>query len=380
MHFRYLKRALRKPYLRIMNFFKRILSHLVIQIVYLFVVFHLFWLVFNFLSENYYLMNGLWKIYLKTSAINSIGFIAFCIAGYWTFNKYITSKKIVLPIISVLFVCVSLGYFQYRAQDWQLGTKRGDAKSSSITKVKGSVISKAIPLKQPVGAPVRAMLNIFVYQLLGIGFAYMKDWRRKDKQATILEKEKLAAELSLLRYQLNPHFLFNTINNIYYLAIMKSEKTADAILKVSDLFRYILYEKEEEVLLEKEIKYLMEFIDLQQFRFPDQKLSIEIDVSSDVEQLRIAPLLLVTFLENAYKHGEPGTEEQPLQVKLSVRDKTFTYSVINRINKNKSTDMTPGIGINNLKRRIFLLYPGKHVISLVNENDIFRAYLQIELA
>lgn len=272
---------------------------------------------------------------------------------------------------------IILGYLQFHLQDWN--PKLFSPPKLNISSGNKIVIS-AVALKQPIGAQVREMLNIMVYLLLGLGFAYMKDWFIKDRYTRILEKEKIKAELTLLRYQLNPHFLFNIINNIYYLAIIKSDKTADAILKVSELLRYVLNEKEERVPLEKELDYLREFVNLQQFRFPDQVVKVNSNINQDTNKYKIAPLLLITFAENAFKHGEPGTAEEPVSFWLNFKKNQLEYRVHNKINYNGKKDSTTGIGLNNLKRRLYLLYPNRHQIKITEKDNFYDAYLKIDLS
>ena len=351
------------------------------KLIILFLAFHIFWLVFYILSENPNIKPGMHHLYLKTTLINTIGFAAFCFSAFFLFPFFISKQKFLLLILISLFVIVSLGYLQYSAQDWQISPfLQKKAETIAPVNPKGKISMPAVTLKQSIGAPVRAMLNILVYLLLGMGYAYMKDWIVKDRRARILEKEKIQAELTLLRYQLNPHFLFNTINDIYYLAIIKSDKTADAILKVSNLLRYVLNEKEEWVPLEREIDHLKEFIRLQQFRFPDQYISLNMEIKDDISHFQIAPLLLITFVENAFKHGEPGTFEEPIQIHLKIIDKLIDYLVINKINYNGTKDLTTGIGLNNLRRRISLLYPERHHLIVEEDNNNFSAHLQIQLS
>ena len=318
--------------------------------------------------------------YVKQSLINSVGFSAFCLSVYWLFPFFVSKNKRIQFCLISLILIIGLGYTVFTLQDWDI--KPFSSSASTVQKAAQTSAGKKpapVMMKQANGAPVRAMLTILVYLLLGVGYAYMKDWFIKDRRTRILEKEKLQAELTLLRYQLNPHFLFNTINDIYYLALIKSDKTADAILKVSDLLRYVLNEKEEQVALEKETHHLKEFVSLQQFRFPDQSIYLKLDVTDCFNRCQIAPLLLITFAENAFKHGEPGTADDPIKILLSAKDRKLVYTVKNKINRNGMKDPTTGIGLNNLKRRLSLLYPDRHQLKLTEENGYFTAHLQIEL-
>lgn len=349
-------------------------KHKILQIILLFFIFHIFWLVFYFLSEAMFLKNGLWHIYFKFFVINTLGFVAFCVSAFVLFSTFIPKKKYFLYVLASFIIVAIFGYGQFMLQDW---VPESFFSKPAIT-TQGAFVP-LVKMQQSTGAVIRAMLNILVYLLLGTGYAYMKDWFIQDRRTQILEKEKTKAELALLRYQLNPHFLFNTINDIYYLAIIKSEKTADAILKVSDLLRYVLDHKSETVLLEKEINHLKQFLELQQFRFPDQIVQMDMNILDNIGDYEIAPLLLSTFAENAFKHGEPGTEDTPVQINISVKERLLKYSVVNKINRQISKDETTGIGLNNLRKRISLLYVGKYHLDIQEKDGFFYANFDLQL-
>jgi len=182
-----------------------------------------------------------------------------------------------------------------------------------------------------------------------------------------------------LRYQINPHFLFNTINDIYYLALIKSEKTPEAMLKLSDLLRYILYEKGEWVALEKEINYLKEFIHLHKIRFPENVVNIELVNPELIQNQEIPPMLLSTFVENAFKHGAPGSNENPIKILIGISLGALHYKVTNAIDKIITKDKTTGIGILNLEKRLNLLLPNKYKLSYSKNDEHFEAELEIQL-
>jgi LytS/YehU family sensor histidine kinase len=214
---------------------------------------------------------------------------------------------------------------------------------------------------------------------LAFTYRFLFDWLIIENFRKKIENEKLKSELSLLRHQLNPHFLFNTINDIYYLALIKSEKTAEAMLKLSDLLRYILYEKEEWVPLEKEINYLKEFIHLHKIRFPNNVVNFELKNADLIHNQVIPPMLLSTFVENAFKHGAPGTEESPIKIMIEISIGSLHYKVENAINKNIVKDKSSGIGILNLEKRLNLLFPNKHTLSYSSNDEHFEAELEIKL-
>ncbi|WP_158624849.1 sensor histidine kinase [Gynurincola endophyticus] len=185
------------------------------------------------------------------------------------------------------------------------------------------------------------------------------------------------AELALLKSQVNPHFLFNNLNNIYALVYRKNENALTVIEMLSSLLRYALYEQRDQVTLETEIAYLKNYIELQRLRI-DSSANIHIDVENIDGTLLISPHLLVSFSENAFKHGDMTDPEQPLTVTGYTEDNTFFYHVFNKKNTfNKPSEV--GIGLSNVKRRLDLLYPGKYNLSIADGKDEFSIDLRIEL-
>jgi len=192
-----------------------------------------------------------------------------------------------------------------------------------------------------------------------------------------LKNEKLYSELSLLRSQINPHFFFNTLNNLYGLAIEKSEKTPETILKLSEMMRYTIYDgKKDAVHLEKEINFLKNYIDLHTIRHFN-KLDLKFVIDTEQSNEKIAPLLLINLVENAFKHGAEKLEKDAfIHMNISSRNKTLNFEIENNFeNQNSST----GIGLENLKRRLQLVYPNAHTFNTSENNNIFRAELSLDL-
>ncbi|MBO9631489.1 MAG: histidine kinase [Chitinophagaceae bacterium] len=352
-------------------------------------LFHLLWLIFYYLSNSGLIEKEYRLAYYKQLFVNTTGYFAFYLGAFWLFPSLISKRKYVLLGAIVVVLSIALGKLQFWLQDWQLdpsnifGFHLSQVEQPSPPQPDphpaSGMIMPATLVSQTVGSDVRAMFNIFVFFLFGIGFAYAKDWFIKDRRTRTLEKEKLQSELALLRYQLNPHFFFNTINDIYYLALIKSDTTPDALLELSNLLRYVLNEKEEWVSVDKEFDHLQQFIQLHKFRFPEEVVHQHREIDASMGRLHIAPLLLITFVENAFKHGEPGTEDHPVQIHLSLKKGLLHYEVINRVPANISKDSSSGIGIANLERRLSLLYPGSYELSFREENDIYTATLQLNL-
>ena len=207
---------------------------------------------------------------------------------------------------------------------------------------------------------------------------FMADWFLNEKIKSKLENEKLTAELAFLKSQINPHFLFNSLNNIYSLAYQKAEKTPEAILKLSEIMRYMLYESnEDKVALSDEIRYLENYIELQKLRFKD-KTYIKFEINGDPQGQKITQLVLISFVENAFKHGVATDIENPLSIILNIVSGKLFFQVINKkCNQNK--DETGGIGLQNVQRRLDLLYKDQYRLHIEDSNDIYNCELYLNL-
>jgi sensor histidine kinase YesM len=191
-------------------------------------------------------------------------------------------------------------------------------------------------------------------------------------------KEKQQFELQFLRSQINPHFLFNSFNNLYGLALTEPEKTPDVILKLADLTRYILYESNaDQVQLSREITYLKSLIELSIIRY-DHPTYVDFTAEVDKTNVVISPLLLIAFVENALKHGEFSEPTDPLLINLKHHDQHLSFFVKNRIS-HKKKDEAGGLGLKNVKRRLDLLYPEKHQLEINQDEDYFTCLLSINL-
>jgi len=220
--------------------------------------------------------------------------------------------------------------------------------------------------------------SAFMLMLLGgfihLAFSFIKN--RDEKRS--LENAGLKAEISQLKSQINPHFLFNTLNSIYSQAYHKSGKVDESILKLSDILRYVLYETSSEIIpLEKDIHYLSNYIDLQRLRLPN-KISIEYEVKGNLNGLYIAPLLLITFIENAFKHGISYTQPSRIYVLINVVDKLLTLVVRNPKVMQDTFDKQ-GIGLKNAKRRLELQYPGDYLLDIIDDDKFYVVNLKINL-
>jgi sensor histidine kinase YesM len=212
-------------------------------------------------------------------------------------------------------------------------------------------------------------------------YKFLLDKIKSDAAASERQKENLKAELSFLRSQISPHFLFNVLNNIVAMVRMKNEELEPTVIKLSSLLQYMLYETDEDkVLLKNEVEYLRSYIDLQQMRF-SSKLNVKLQFDIKEEWQAIEPMLLIPFVENAFKHGNGLLKNPEIQICLKVENNLLDFHVNNKYTGTAtSKDKTAGIGLANVKRRLELLYANKHSLKIEKQSDWFKVSLQIKLA
>jgi two-component system, LytTR family, sensor kinase len=215
---------------------------------------------------------------------------------------------------------------------------------------------------------------------IGLAVSSIQEWIRSEDTKKEMEHEKLNTELSLLKSQINPHFFFNTLNNIYSLAIIKSDETAASILKLSAIMRYVLTETDQQLVpLSNETEFLQNYINLQSVRLTD-KVKLNIDLGTEVNNLQIAPLLLIAFVENAFKYGVSTVEESAISISLKAEANKVIFFVQNHIvHAAGKNSINTGIGIVNVKRRLQLLYPEKHTLQIDDRNGVYSVNLEILL-
>lgn len=223
--------------------------------------------------------------------------------------------------------------------------------------------------------------SIYSITLVAISVKLLKWWFIYQQEEAQLKNQSLTSELALLRSQINPHFLFNTLNNIDTLVNINPEKASSSIIKLSDIMRYMLYYSNTEfVPLNKEIEYLESFVSLQQLRIKDPNFTSFI-VDGDTQGKTIPPMLIIPFLENAYKHGRKDVKSPGISVHIEIHQKLFTFSIKNPYkDKDKlEKDAYSGIGLTNIKRRLDLLYKDKFYLNIDNKNGIYHVILTINI-
>jgi sensor histidine kinase YesM len=214
---------------------------------------------------------------------------------------------------------------------------------------------------------------------LAAAIKLMKHWYVKQQRNLELKKENVESQLQLLKAQVHPHFLFNTLNNIYSYTQSTSPVASHLVMGLSEMLRYMLYEGSQPwVPLAKEIKMIEEYISLEQVRYGN-RLELDIDLPEDARGLLIAPLMLLPFAENCFKHGTSNVLEHPwLSLQIGIQGNAMTMKLVNGKPVSPGNGR-PGIGITNVRKRLELIYPGKHELVITNDPDVFIVNLRMEL-
>jgi len=234
----------------------------------------------------------------------------------------------------------------------------------------------SIPLSRGI---MRYFSSIIAIILLSIVYRMFSQKISKEKQEAALRNENLLSEMKFLKSQVNPHFLFNSLNNIYTLVLLKHDKAPAMLMKLSEMLRYMLYECNDQwVSLEKEINYINNYIELQQLKTEDTQ-HIKTDFKKPKHPILIPPLLLIPFIENSFKHSKiEETEIGWVTMKLDFSHKHIHFTITNSIPAIPvSKDKTGGIGLENVRRRLELLYPGKHKLEINETRKVFSVMLDI---
>lgn len=241
------------------------------------------------------------------------------------------------------------------------------------------VSASSAPLYEELGTfAVQAIFTSGFFIVVSALLKFAIDWVGNENVQKNLVSEKREMELQFLKSQLNPHFLFNSLNNIYSLAYQKSDKTADAILKLSEIMRYMIYESNDSwVALRKEIDYVESFIELQKLRFKDGAF-VELTLQGEIDNQHIVPLILISFVENAFKHGVANDPEHPIRINIIANQKILHFSITNKKNTHNKDEMG-GVGLNNVERRLQLLYPERYKLNIVNSTTHYTSELMLDI-
>lgn len=331
-----------------------VLRHIVFWVVHV--------LIFSFLFKSP--EQSYWSMHL----LSLLWVPAFILYGYpimyWLIPHYLFKEKYVLFSMALVFWGV-FGYFlNYFFRAYVLFP-----------------VSDILDYKSTNRNPWATNSYLAMNVMAGFGsmIVLFKNWMEKQRAFLTAEKEKMNAELQLLKAQVHPHFLFNTLNNIYSFSLENSPKTPLMVLQLSSLLSYVLYDcSANEVLLEKELEIMKNYIELEKERYGN-KLDVSVNLEGEIKGQYIAPLLLLPFLENAFKHGTSEQLEKPwLSMDVSVKQQVLHCKIVNS-KEDEARHGTNGIGISNVKKRLVYLYAGKHELKLMDEGSFFVVSLLLEL-
>ncbi len=252
-----------------------------------------------------------------------------------------------------------------------------------IAPITQTIHSLIMPGKANLGTTAIFFLMIFFFTGMSTAMKIVKNWFQQQQESVALEKSSMQSELKFLKSQINPHFLFNTLNNLYALTLKKSDNAPEIVIKLSEMMRYMLYEcNEKRVPLQKEIKYIQNYLDLEKLRQGD-RTDITFACKGDIGDQRIAPLMFIPFLENSFKHGANSRIDNGyVHIDIDVKQYKLNFKIINSKPPpvpNPGVRKVGGIGLMNVERRLNLIYPNAYKLDIENGPNEYCVNLQLDL-
>lgn len=225
---------------------------------------------------------------------------------------------------------------------------------------------------------IPAVFSLTIYLLGGI-FGLVVDFYKRERLSQQLEHEKTDIKLQFLRNQLNPHFLFNSLNSIYSLVRSKSDDAPEAVITLSELMRYMLYETGDHVVpLEKELNYIQNYITLQRLRIKSSE-GVKVNIHGDPKGLQIYPLVLISFIENAFKYGTDFKGNTHIDIKIDIKDNKLSFYVKNIVGIHKEDKQNSGIGLENIQDQLQYLYANQHELTITSDKMYYEVDLTLNL-
>lgn len=272
--------------------------------------------------------------------------------GLYSFYTLVISAYLI--VISVFFGLVYLSNFEY----------------SNMAPISKNMVLVAVSVYLVV-------IMVSAFKLLQLNLKHAQETKKLENKILETQLKLKEQELNYLKMQIHPHFLFNTLNTMYGFALKKADETPEMILKLSNLLDYLLYQVDKPfVLLKEEINHINDYIELEKMRFNDT-LNVSFVTNTSSENLKIAPMLLLPFVENSFKHGVIRDGQLNIKIDLECKDQTIWFSIENT--KSKTEVSQKGIGLENIKKRLDLLYNNNYNLTIENENNIFKVNLKLNL-
>lgn len=295
---------------------------------------------------------------------------------YFVIPKYLLKQKYLLTVIWVIICFVGAA---------AISTILSATIIPEIQRIILHVENYGQNLRQRAATRVHLSLMAGLRGAITIGgiaasIKLMKHWYVKEQRNLQLQKENAEAKLQLLKAQVHPHFLFNTLNNIYAHTQNSAPVASQLVMGLSDMLRFILYECSQPLVpLSKELKMVQDYITLEQIRYDDH-LDVHIDLPAETNNFGITPLLLLPLVENCFKHGTSHVLEQPwLNLQVTIEQNRMFVKLLNGKTNKIRNNNHDGIGIDNVRKRLTLLYPGKHELTITDEEDVFIVNLWLQL-
>lgn len=317
----------------------------------------------------------LYQFYVHTVSAVFIFYIGYL----WLIPRfYLRDRKLWYVIILAALILLTYFITSYIIEEWLIDPVQDAKFQEALRKVFGDAGVKRPPFKA-FGFYYHILASILISGF-AMGLGVMERLNENEKKQKELEKEKLNSELAFLKNQVSPHFFFNTLNNIYSLIGIDGPTAQDSVLKLSKLMRYLLYESEQgETLMSHEIDFMNNYIDLMKLRL-SSRVELQIDFPKDFQDFPMPPLLFVPFIENAFKHGVSYREHSFIHIRMKIENGQIRFSTENSIGKSsqEADKQHSGIGLENVRKRLNLLFPGKHELTIENNETIFRVGLSIQ--
>ena len=298
-------------------------------------------------------------------------------------NSLTASIFLLLSLIATVYI--NLGYLipRYLPAEFVKYTLMLVLVCALVALITQTVHSLIMPGKANLGTTGIFFLMIFFFTGTSTAIKIIKNWFQQQQVSQALEKSSMQSELKFLKSQINPHFLFNTLNNLYALTLKKSDNAPEIVIKLSEMMRYMLYEcNERRVPLSKEIKYIQNYLDLEKLRQGD-RIDISFEWHGHVADQKIAPLMFIPFLENSFKHGaNSGIDRGHVHINMDINDANLTFHISNSKPPpipNPGIRKVGGIGLMNVERRLNLIYPNSYDLNIENKPNEYSVNLQLQL-
>lgn len=287
--------------------------------------------------------------------------VAFYAFYFWVFPSYLKQKKLLLPFLYALISAVGSALFAF---PFLYRVTNGTCNDTDDSFIGGILFMSIIGL---VSGIIALVIQGFI------------TWVKEIKVKEALAKKSLEMELALVKAQLDPHFLFNTLNNIDVLILKNAETASDYLNKLSDIMRFMLFEtKTPEIHLSKEIEYIEKYIELQKIRTANSNY-VKFEVVGTPSAKKIAPMVFIPFIENAFKHTTNKKIENAISIQILIKKETTELICINKYNSAAPLQQeSNGLGNELIVKRLTLIYPEKHSLKIINQNDVYSVYLTIQ--